>query len=302
MRLGHPARVRVGDVGGVVDVDVGVVAVVEQEFVAARPFRVGLDVDAVVLGLRFAGRVDGRGDSRRPPTVARRTPSDRGRAQQPEAGADERCRPGPGRRRSPAPTSLTGISGTRTKPVPKVPTRAPAVAQAESRPTMVPLARRSCSCMCDHRRRDGAEDGGGRDRGRARVIPRAASSPSPRAPGPSQRITGTVSSVSRPPPTSSADHQQAGVGPIRQVPAGRGPGRDPGEGGADDRGGRLQGQADVRRQQPDREDLEHQHGAGGEEDESRRRRAWAGRWAGARPPLPRRSPHFPTGSLPAWPG
>ena len=163
--------------------------------------------------------------------------------------------------------SLTGISGTRTKPVPKVPTRSPAVAQAESLPyggaagpQVVELRR--WTTAGETALRTAAE--GTRA---ARVIPRAASSPSPRAPGPSQRITGTVSSESRPPPTSSANHQQAGVGPIRQVPAGGGPGRDPGEGGADDRGGRLQGQADVRRQEPDREDLEHQHGAGGEEDD-----------------------------------
>ena len=34
---------------------------------------------------------------------------------------------------------LTGIRGTSTKPVPKVPIRAPAVPQADSRPTTVPL-------------------------------------------------------------------------------------------------------------------------------------------------------------------
>jgi hypothetical protein len=33
---------------------------------------------------------------------------------------------------------VTDSSGTRTKPVPKVPARAPAVAQADSRPTTVP--------------------------------------------------------------------------------------------------------------------------------------------------------------------
>lgn len=97
---------------------------------------------------------------------------------------------------------LTGISGTSTKPVPKVPTSAPAVAHADRRPTTVPLARRSRSCsraiVGETALRTAALGTSA-----SSVLPSAAMSPPPRAPGPSARTIGTVSSASRPPPSSS---------------------------------------------------------------------------------------------------
>ena len=98
---------------------------------------------------------------------------------------------------------LTGISGTSTKPVPKVPTRAPAVPQAESRPTTVPLRCRLCSCRWAMAG-DTALSAAAAGTSATTVIPSAASSPSPRAPGPSQCTAGTVSTVSSPPAINSA--------------------------------------------------------------------------------------------------
>ena len=64
-----------------------------------------------------------------------------------------------------------------------------------------------------------------------------------------------------------SDDQPAGVGAVREVAAYRCACGNAGEGSADDRGGRFQGQADVGGQQADRQYLQHEHGPSGEEDE-----------------------------------
>ena len=66
-----------------------------------------------------------------------------------------------------------------------------------------------------------------------------------------------------------ADDQLASVGAIREIPPGRGPEGNAGEGGTDHRGRRLQGQANVGGQQPDREYLQHQNRPGGDEHQRR---------------------------------
>jgi len=105
---------------------------------------------------------------------------------------------------------LTGSSGTSTKPVPKVPTSAPAVAHPESTPIVVPLARRSRSCQ---RATVGetALSTAATGTSAANVTSSAPAVPPSRADGPSQRTTGTVSRASRPPPINKPTTKRRGL-------------------------------------------------------------------------------------------
>ena len=175
-----------------------------------------------------------------------------------------------GRPRMPASTSSaaerrprvtrTGSSGTSTKPVANVPTSAPAVAHAESRPTTVPLAREVAELELHHDGRDRAEHGRRRQQREQRDRERAGVAAAV------ERLAEHAHERHRRHREQPARDQQHGqqpppVEPVGRAPAERGAGRDAGEHDADDRRVGLERQPDVGREQPDAEDLEHEHRA-----------------------------------------
>ena len=162
-----------------------------------------------------------------------------------------------------------GTSGTITKPVANVPTRPPAVAHADSRPTTEPVSARSRSCIRATVGVTALSTAAGGNSATS-VTVKAAASPPPRSASPSPRDERDGEHRQHAAGREQDRQQPPLVEPVGRAAADRGAGRDPGQDGADDRGRRLERQPDVRRQQPDPEDLEHQHRAGGDEDEAGR--------------------------------
>ena len=155
---------------------------------------------------------------------------------------------------------LTGSSGTSTKPVPNVPTSAPAVAHADSPPTIVPLVRRSRSCQWATAG-DTALRTAATGTSAANVTPMAPPvppppAPPPRADGPSQRTIGTVSSASSPPPIRRPTTRRPGCVRSATRPPIAAPTEIPSRTAPNDRRRRFQREAHVWREQAHREDLE----------------------------------------------
>ena len=162
-----------------------------------------------------------------------------------------------------------GSSGTITKPVAKVPDEA-----AGGRPRRQPADDGAgrvevAQLHPRHGRRHGAEHGGGREEGDRRdqgggragvLLQRAAEAARDRHRRDRQRPAGGEQPGQQPPRVEL----------VGGAPADRRAGGDAGQHGADDHRGRLDRQADVRREQPDAEDLQHQDRAGGDEDEGGR--------------------------------
>ena len=94
-----------------------------------------------------------------------------------------------------------GTSGTITKPVANVPTRPPAVAHADSRPTTEPVSPRSRSCIRATVGVTALSTAAGGNSATS-VTMKAAASPPPRSASPSPRMSGTVSIASTPPDAS----------------------------------------------------------------------------------------------------
>ena len=171
-----------------------------------------------------------------------------------------------------------GVVATSTNPVTKVPTSAPAVEMPLSRPTTPPVLERSMELQLhDHRRDRAQHDRGEEERGEAEGEGRRADA-----------LAGRLAEV--PDDGHGAEREDAaerdhrpeepmGVDAVGDPAAGPRAERDAGEHGADDRRVGLQADADVRREQPPGEDLEHQHR--GRADEHDR--------AGEQRPEPRRS-------------
>ena len=86
-------------------------------------------------------------------------------------------------------------------------------------------------------------------------------------------MIGTAAIAAAPPSVSATGRRTRGLTPVGQPPAEPCADGDAGEDDADDARERLEGHADVRRQQASGEDLQHEHGAGGDEDEHSRQPA-----------------------------
>ena len=184
---------------------------------------------------------------------------------------------------------MTGSRGTSTNPVTNVPASAPAVAQAESRPNTVPLEPRSRSWSLA---RVGvtALSTAAAGSSAANVSTSAPASPPPRSDGPEQAHDRHDQQRQHAAAGEQPGKQPARVDQVGGAAAQRRARGDPGQHRADDGRGGLERQADVGRQQADAQDLQHQHGAGGQEGQRR------GRLAGQRPRgCPRRSGRVPLG-------
>ena len=156
--------------------------------------------------------------------------------------------------------------------MPNTPTSAPAVPSADSRPTTRPVWSTLSSCnlttsgLTALSSARGQEEGNGgeeHDRRRVRTVGRRAEAADDRQGGDRRappRVSATGSTV--------RGSMRSARRPPTHVPSG-----DAGEDDADDARERLQGHPDVRRQQPSGEDLQHQHGAGGDEHERPRQPA-----------------------------
>ena len=141
-----------------------------------------------------------------------------------------------------------------------VPASAPAVAHADSRPTTVPLAARSPSCSLTTTGVTALSTVAGGSSANT-AIASAPPCPEPSNASPQRRTSGTVASASSPPVDEQRGEQPARVDLVRGPAAHRRAERDAGQHDADDRRVGLERQPDVRREQPDAEDLEHEHRA-----------------------------------------
>ena len=173
---------------------------------------------------------------------------------------------------TPVPSRIApvGNAATSTKPVAKVATIAPAVPIPDSRPTTVPVCRRSCSCSLATIGVTADSSAAGATTATIASSRVAEASPLPRVASPVKRTTGRVSSVSAAATSSSGPSSRPGSVRSADPAAGPGADRDRGQRGTDDRRVGLQGDPDVRGDQPQRQDLQHQHGRGRHEDDERR--------------------------------
>ncbi len=202
------------------------------------------------------------------PGEARRRPSRQARRAEPATSA------------APSPTRmpLTGTREISTNPVTTVPTIAPTVPMPDSRPTTVPVSSRlvSSSLVTIGVTADSSAPG-------TRIVSDATSDSSFR------RGLRHGADHRRRDRDGHAGHAQQrrqrppGVDPVGGASAAPRPDGDRAEGDADDQGAGLQRQPEVRREQPQRGQLDHQHRRGGAEDQDRRRTlSEGGRWRSCR--------------------
>ena len=153
---------------------------------------------------------------------------------------------------------MVGNAEIRTKPVRNTPTSEPNVPTAESRPTTRPVWWMSSSCSVTTIGDTALSTTDGRKKAvvASTTMP---TGPSPRSASPNRRMIGTAATDSAPPSTMVGGNSDARVEPVGQAAALPCAYGDAGQHDADDAREGLQGDADVRRQQPPRQRFEHQH-------------------------------------------
>ena len=174
----------------------------------------------------------------------------------------------PATRTAPSPTRmpLTGTRETSTKPVRTVPTIAPTVPMPDRRPTTVPVSSRfvSSSLVTIGVTAESSAPG-------TRIVSAATNDSSSGAVSATVRTTAGVTATTTPDTPSSGAQQTPRVDPVgRPAAAPRAEG-DRAERDADHQRAGLEGEAEVRREQPQHGQLDHEHGRGRAEDQRRSR-------------------------------
>ena len=172
---------------------------------------------------------------------------------------------------------VTGTREMSTKPVTTVPTIAPTVAIPESRPTTVPVSSRVVSISLVTMGVTAASRAPGTTIVTAATI---TSKPPDSSASPAARTTNGVAATATPDIDSSGAMVRRGGTDVGGPAAVHRPQGDRRERGADDERARLQRQAEVGGQQPERDHLDHEHGPRGPEHQ-RRCGPWrqAGGWS-----------------------